>query len=79
MQKMHIAFFVNLLFVKNILDVPRYDGLVPLEQFNHLALVQPNSLSLKGNAQRHGFIRAFKQNKLFLFHNKLLVKRIAKL
>ena len=42
-QKLHIAFFVNLAFRDSVIDMPSDDRPVSLEQFSHLCLREPDS------------------------------------
>ena len=65
---MHIAFFVNLAFFKDIFDMPRNDGLISFKKLDHLTLVQPNCVLFKRNGKRHGFVFAFKNHKFLLRH-----------
>ena len=70
---MHIALFIKLLFLKDISNMFCYDCPISTEQFGHLALRQPHSLSLNPHLQPRDFIRLIHNNftgQIFIFHKK---------
>ena len=46
MHFLHIAFALQFTFFEYMINMPRNDGLVTLEQFNHLLLQKPHGLVL---------------------------------
>ena len=69
MQKMHIAFTLNLPFTKHIAYMPRNYRLIPLKQLHHLSLGQPYSLILQANIQPYGVIRPIHDYLVLFVHD----------
>ena len=57
MQKMHIAFFLQFCFLKNIIDMSCYNRLIALKKVYHLCLSKPDRFILHPHLQLDGFVR----------------------
>ena len=61
-QKMHIAFFIKLMFLKDLTNMFCNDCTLSSEQFSHLRLRQPHSIILHLHLQSRDLIRLIHDN-----------------